>query len=69
MAATCLLPSAHGLASQWRNDPGAGPPVACPMRDAGFRPAQTMQPNLRIIAFVPGVADQDQEFGDLAAAA
>lgn len=61
MAATCLLPSAHGLASQWRNDPGAGPPVACLMRHAGF--------HLRIIAFVTGVADQGQEFGDLAAAA
>jgi hypothetical protein len=63
------LPSAHGLGSQWRNDPGAGPPVACPMRHAGFRLAETMRRNLRIIASVPGVADQDQEFGDLAAAA
>jgi len=58
MAPVCFLPSAHG---QWRNDLGAVPPVACPMRHAGFRPAETIRRTLRIAAFVPGVADQDQQ--------
>jgi len=55
----------RGLGSQWRNDLGAVPPLACPMRHAGFRLAETMRPSLRISAFVPGVADQDQQWRKL----
>ena len=44
--------------------PGVMPPVAGPMGNAGFRPAEAVF--VRIVAFVPGVADQDELATDVA---
>jgi poly(3-hydroxybutyrate) depolymerase len=55
-----LLPVAGGLGVQGPDDLGAVAPIAGPMRHSGFRAAETAGRPVRIVAFIPGVADQDQ---------
>jgi hypothetical protein len=64
--ADVLLAIAGRLGVQGPDDLCAVPPVAGPMCHAGFRPAKTMRRTFRIVAFVPGVADQDQLAADVA---
>jgi hypothetical protein len=61
-----LLTVAGGLGIQGPDDLGAVPPVAGPMGDAGFRPAEAAGRTVRMVAFVPGVADQDELAADVA---
>jgi hypothetical protein len=61
-----LLAVAGGLGIQRANDLGAVAPVARPMGDAGFHPAEAAGRPFRFVAFVPGVADQDQLAADVA---
>jgi hypothetical protein len=61
-----LLAIAGGLGVQGPDDLGAMPPVARPMGDAGFRPAEATGRTVRMVAFVPGVADQDELATDVA---
>jgi hypothetical protein len=61
-----LLPVAGGLGIHRTDDLCAVPAVAGPMRDPGFRPAETMRRTFRIVAFVPGIADEDQLAADVA---
>src|ERR1700677_508584 len=61
-----LLTVAGGLGVQGPDDLGAMPPVAGPMGDAGFRPAEAARRPIGIMAFVPGVADQDELAADVA---
>ena len=41
-------------------------PVARPMGDARFRPAEAAGRPFRFVAFVPGVADEDELAADVA---
>ena len=61
-----LLTVAGGLGVQGPDDLCAVPPIAGPMRDPGFRTAETAGRPLRMVAFVPGVAHQDQLAADIA---
>jgi hypothetical protein len=61
-----LLTVAGGLGVQGPYDLGAVAPVAGPMGHAGFRPAEAAGRAVRIVAFVPGVADQDELAADVA---
>jgi hypothetical protein len=61
-----LLAVAGGLGVQGPDDFGAVAPVAGPMRYACFRPAEAVRRSFRIVAFVPGVADQDELVTDVA---
>ena len=64
--ADVLLAVAGGLGVHRADDLCAMPPVAGPMRHSGFRPAKTARRSFRIVAFVPGVADQDELAADIA---
>jgi hypothetical protein len=61
-----LLAVAGGLGVQRPDDLCAVAPVAGPMRYVGFRPAKAMRRTFRIVAFIPGVTDQDQLTADIA---
>ena len=61
-----LLAVTGGFSVQGPDDLGAMPPVAGPMGNAGFRPAEAAGRTVRIVAFVPGVADQDELATDVA---
>jgi hypothetical protein len=61
-----FLPIAGGLGVQGLDDLGAVPPVAGPMGDTGFRPTEATGRPLRIMAFIPGIADQDELAADVA---
>jgi hypothetical protein len=61
-----LLTVAGGLRVQGAHDLGAVPAVTGPMRDAGFGAAEAVGRPFRIVAFIPGVADQDQLATDVA---
>jgi len=61
-----LLTVAGGLGVQGPDDLRAVPPVAGPMGHAGFRPAEAVRRPRWIVAFVPGVADQDELATDVA---
>jgi len=62
-----LLTVAGGLRVQGPDDLGAVPAIAGPVGEADLRPAETVGRSLRIVAFVPGVADQDELAADIAA--
>ena len=55
-----LLTISGGLGVQGPDDLGAMPPIARPMGYANLRPAEAVRRPFRIVAFVPGVADQDE---------
>lgn len=61
-----LLAVAGGLGVQWPDDLGAVAAVASPMGHPGLHPAETVGWTVRIVAFVPGVADQDELAADVA---
>ena len=61
-----LLAVAVGLGVQGPDNLGAVAPVAGPMGHAGFRPAEAVRRTVRIVAFIPGVADQDELAADVA---
>jgi hypothetical protein len=61
-----LLAVAVGLGVQGPDNLGAVAPVAGPMGYAGLRPAEAAGRPFRIVALVPGVADQDELATDIA---
>jgi hypothetical protein len=64
--ADVLLAIAGGLGIQRTDDLCAVSAVAGPMRHPGVRAAETMRRPVRIVAFVPGITDQDQLVTDVA---
>jgi hypothetical protein len=60
-----LLAVTGGLGVHRADDLCAVAPVAGPMRDPGFGTAETVGRSFRIVAFVPGIADQDELFADV----
>ena len=56
--ANVLLAIAGGLGVQGSDDLRAMAPIAGPMRDPGFRAAKAVGRSVRIVAFVPGIADR-----------
>jgi hypothetical protein len=61
-----LLAVARCLRVQGPDNLCAVAPIAGPVRYAGFGAAEAVRRPLRIVAFVPGVADQDQLATDVA---
>jgi hypothetical protein len=61
-----FLPITGGLRVHGPDDLSAMAAIASSMRHAGFRPAEAMGRTFRIMAFVPGIADQDQLTTDVA---
>jgi hypothetical protein len=61
-----LLTVAGSLGVHRPHNRGAVAPVAGSVRDAGLRPAKAEGRPLRFVAFVPGVADQDELAADVA---
>jgi hypothetical protein len=64
--ANVLLAVAGGLGVQRTDDLCAVAPVAGPMRHPGFGAAETVRRSVRIVAFIPGVADQNELAADIA---
>ena len=61
-----FLAIAGSLGIQRPDDLCAMPPIARPMGYANLRPAEAVRRPFRIVAFVPGVADQDELATDVA---
>jgi hypothetical protein len=60
------LTDAGRLGVQRPDDLGSVSSIAVPMRDAGLRAAEAAGRALRIVTFVPGVADEDEPIADVA---